>query len=318
MKICTTTGTYTAHYGIKEGYRVIREAGFEGIDWSLDNAWNYHQVITAEKLENLSIFEKSQEEIAKYYAEELAAIRENGLEICQVHAPFEGFCYGRPEVSEYAISIYKNMIPFLDGLGARNLIIHGMTKNEKMVDLTYEDTVRINLHMYESLIPELQKAKHLRVCLENLPTDNFLLGRSFWEGCCTDPHVAAEWVDYLNGKAGKECFGICLDTGHLNVIRKPFYTYVPILGKRIFALHLHDNMQNSDSHLIPYMGGVKWNDLLEQLKAVGYEGDISFEIGAHVRPDRIPEALIPNFLGVVREIGAYFRDQIQAIGGETK
>ena len=318
MKLCITSGTYVSRYGIRDGYRMIREAGFEAIDWTIDVAWKFSEVLEAERLENLCIFEKSQEEIAAHYAEELAEIRANGLTISQAHAPFESYCHDRPEFSEYAIRVYRGMIPFLDSVGCKHLIIHGMTKNEKMEDLSYEDTVRINLHLYESLIPELRAAKTLKVCLENLPTDNFLLGRSFWEGCCSDPHVAAEWVDYLNDKAGKECFGICMDTGHLNVLRKPFHFYVPIVGKRIIALHLHDNLQNSDSHLIPYVGAVKWKDLLVELGKIGYEGDLSFECGNNFAPLRLPDALVPAFSRAVVEIGEYFRDRIQAAKGETK
>ena len=311
MKISIQSETLVKYYGMEDAYGMIGEAGFEALDWNIDTAWNFDEVKASEKLENLCIFEKSLEEIQEHYAQTLAVIRKNGLEIVQAHAPFECYAPHRPDITEYAISIYKKIIPFLDDLGCKNLIIHGMTKNENMAYLSAEDAEAINLHMYESLIPTLQKAKGLKVCLENLPTDTFTLGRGFWEGCCSDPHTAAEWIDRLNKKAGKECFGLCLDTGHLNLLRKPFYSYVPVLGSRLCALHLHDNLQNSDSHLLPYVGSVVWDDLLQELKKIGYSGDISFETCAQTSKNRLPRELTPAFLSTIVEIGRYFRSQIQ-------
>lgn len=312
MKISIQSETLVKYYGMEDAYGMIREAGFEAIDWNIDTAWDFEQVKKAERLEGLCIFEKSQEEIAAHFAEELAIIQKNGLQIVQAHAPMECYAPRRPDVMEYATSIYKNIIPFLDSLGCKHLIIHGMTKNELMEDITAEDAERMNLQMYESLIPALREAKQLKVCIENLPTDTFRLGRGFWEGCASDPHIAAAWIDSLNEKAGKECFGHCLDTGHLNVLRKPFYSFVPVLGKRICALHLHDNLQNSDSHILPYTGSVFWGDLLTELKKVGYDGDLSFETCAQTSRNRLPRPLTPVFLTAIAEIGRYFRDQLQA------
>ena len=48
-------------------------------------------------------------------------------------------------------------------------------------------------------------------------------------------------IDRYNSIAGKECFGLCLDMGHLNLLNLDMSWYIPILGKRITALHVHDN-----------------------------------------------------------------------------
>lgn len=311
MKLSIQTETLMKYFGMEDAYGMIREAGFEAIDWNIDTSWDFDEVKKAKELKNLCIFEKSLDEIRAHYAPELAVIRKNGLTITQAHAPMECYAPGRPDILEYAISIYKKIIPFLDELGCKHLIVHGMTKNENMEDLSPEDAVALNLHLYESLIPELQAAKQLKVCLENLPTDSMKLGRCFWVGCCSNPYTAAEWIDYLNEKAGKKCFGLCLDTGHLNVLRIPFHDYIPILGERIVALHIHDNNQNSDSHLMPYVGSIFWKDFLTELKKVGYSGDLSFETCAQTSVNRVPRELTPVFLRTFRAIAAYFRSQLQ-------
>jgi len=311
MKLSIQSESLVKYYGMEDAYRMIREAGFEAIDWNIDTCWDFDAVKNAEKLEGLCLFEKSPEEVRAHYAEELAVIRKNGLEITQAHAPFECYAPGRPDILEYAISIYKKMIPFLDEVGCRHLVIHGLTKNEQMEALSPKEAEELNLHLYESLIPELQKARQLKVCLENLPTDSMLLGRAFWTGCCSDPHVAAAWIDRLNEKAGKKCFGLCLDTGHLNVLRLPFHSYVPVLADRIVCVHIHDNNQNSDSHLMPYVGSIFWKDFLAELKKVGYSGDLSLETSAQTSKNRVPRELTPVFLRTFRTIANYFRTQLQ-------
>ena len=311
MKISIQSETLVKYFGAEDAYGMIREVGFEAIDWNIDTAWDFDVIRKAERLEGLCLFEKPLDEWRTHYATELEVIRKNGLTITQAHAPFECYAPGRPDILEYAIAIYKKMILFLDEVGCKHLIIHGITKNEHMDSLSPAEAEALNMHLYESLIPELRQAKQLKVCLENLPTDSMLLGRCFWTGVCSDPHEAAAWIDRLNEKAGKTCFGLCLDTGHLNVLRLPFHAYVPILGERIACVHIHDNNQNSDSHLMPYVGSIFWKNFLSELKKIGYTGDLSFETCAQTSVNRVPRALTPVFLRTFAAIANYFRSQLQ-------
>ena len=309
MKICIESYSLVDQYGAEKAYRMIRDAGFEGIDWNF--GWNFSAISSAEVLEGLSVFEKSPVEIEAYYAEELAEIRRNGLDIVQAHAPFPCYLPCRPDILDYAISIYKNLIPFLDSVGCKNVIVHGISKNEHMDELTPASCTELNMRLYESLIPVLQECKQITVCLENLFTTHLKLARGYWEGCCSDPHTAAEWIDHLNEAAGKKCFGLCLDTGHLNLLRKPFFSYVPIVGDRIVALHIHDNLQLADNHLLPYMGSIRWRDFVPELKAVGYNGDLCFETFAQTDKKRLPEELLPTFLRLIYQIGSYFKQEFE-------
>ena len=76
----------------------------------------------------------------------------------------------------------------------------------------------MNIRFYASLIPALLKS-NVTVCLENLPVGRNR-GMDKLEGICCDPQDAAELIDTLNGMAGREVFGLCLDSGHLNLIRR--------------------------------------------------------------------------------------------------
>ena len=299
-------------FGIEDGYRMIREAGFEAIDWNLDHAWKTAEIQTAEHLEGHCIFERPLSEILAHYEEELNCIRKNGLVITQGHAPFPAYVPGRDDILEYAIGIYRNLILFCDQVGCPRIVIHGIAfRQNDAAEETEEDNYRRNLHLYESLIPALQQTKNVTVCLENLFSRYDTLGNGFRDGHCSDAHEAVEMIDLLNEKAGKHCFGLCLDTGHLNLLRRNFRSYIPQLGNRIVALHIHDNSQDNDRHLAPYTGNICWEEFLREMKRIGYRGDLSFETFAQVRGNRLPQELAPAFLRLINQIGVYFKSQLE-------
>ena len=312
MLISVQSQDLVDEFGMEEGYRMIREAGFDAIDWNLDHAWKKTALLSAQKLEGICIFERPLSEIMAHYEAELACIRKNGLKITQGHAPFPAYVPGREDILEYAIGVYRNLILFCEEAGCPRIVIHGIGfKQEDAAEETAEDTRRRNLHLYESLIPTLQQTKNVTVCLENLFSRYDALGAGFRDAHCSDPHEAVEMIDLLNEKAGKRCFGLCLDTGHLNLLRRNFRTYIPILGERIVALHINDNSQDNDRHLAPYAGNICWEEFLREMERIPYRGDLNFETFAQVRRVRLPQELAPAYLRLIAQIGEYFRTRLE-------
>ncbi|MCI8623967.1 MAG: sugar phosphate isomerase/epimerase [Provencibacterium sp.] len=307
MLICVQTGGVSDELGFERGCGLLRESGFEGIDWNINRAWDQEE-LRAGKLSGC-IFEKPLPEILAYYREDLEAIRKNGLAISQAHAPFPAHIRGVPELEPYAVEIFKGCIRLCDAVDCNNLIIHGISVSPGEPELSYEDVERLNFRIFEPLIPLLSET-NVTVCLENLFAT--VDGRHF-EGTCSNPQEAVRLIDTLNERAGKECFGLCLDTGHLNLLRKNIREYVRVLGPRIKALHIHDNDGSRDEHLMPFTGTVRWNDFTSALKEVGYTGDLSFETFNQVKSPRMDAAYIPIFLRAIYGVGEIFRERIQGI-----
>ncbi len=308
MKISVQTGGIVPDCGdMEKGYRWIREAGFQALDWNIDKAWNSAKV--AKKQLEHCIFEDSLEEIQNYYAEELAIIRKNGLELFQAHAPAPAYVKDFPEFNDYAIRIYQQCIRFCGSIGLRRLVIHGISLMVDDKTQTPESIREMNLHLFESLIPTLLETDVV-VCLENLPAGNYQ--GHIMEGICSEPEEAIWYIDHLNEKAGKECFGLCLDTGHLNLLGKNQAVYIHKLGKRIKALHLHDNRGALDDHLMPYTGNIIWKDVIGALRDVGYEGTLNFETFKQVRPPKVDEQAVPILLRTICEIGEMFRGWMES------
>ena len=304
MKICVQDGGLYSVHGFKDTYQILRKAGFEAIDWNIDVELRGGS-IRAGNYEGTHIFEKSVDEILAYYKEELDAIREAGLTISQAHAPFPYYDreFVKPEASDYMIGVYKKIILFLDRVGCKNLIVHGANLDKKDTKSIAEINA-LNKKLYTSLIPELQQTNVI-VCLENLFT------KGITEGHCSNPYDAAREIDELNALAGKECFGLCVDTGHLNITSGDFRRYFPIVGKRVKALHIHDNDGITDLHKAPYSGTINWKHFYTALKEIGYEGDLSFETFNQTDPSVIERDLELPWFTLIAEIGKFFRKKIE-------
>ena len=44
MNISVQSGGLIRFWGYEKGYKMIREAGFDGIDWNIDGAWSGAEV----------------------------------------------------------------------------------------------------------------------------------------------------------------------------------------------------------------------------------------------------------------------------------
>lgn len=307
MDISVQSGGIIDRAGKEKCYASIKEAGFTAIDWNIDidlSPADIRGLTYAGK----GVFERSIQEVIAHHTEELEIIRKNGLTITQAHAPFPAYVAGHPEVLEFMIHVYENCIRLCHHADCKNLVIHSISLEEKDYTNTPETIAALNQHLYESLIPTLLEC-NVTVCLENL----FTHGAAPVEGACSDPHEAVAWIDALNAKAGREVFGFCLDVGHLQLLGKNLRTYIPILGKRIKALHIHDNDGRKDLHLAPMTGTVNWDILCDCLKQIGYDGDLSFETFMQVRiAQRFDDELLMPWLNLIYKMGESFRKKIQS------
>lgn len=108
---------------------------------------------------------------------------------------------------------------------------------------------------------EFAAERGVRICVENLPD-----GISTW-GTLSEIVEAAD----------SEMVGYCLDAGHswcsgINPAR-----WVPIMGRKLFVTHFHDNHGQKDEHLSPGFGTIPWDELLLALRD-NFHGTVNFEV----------------------------------------
>lgn len=85
------------------------------------------------------------------------------------------------------------------------------------------------------------------------------------------------YLEYVLENIQDDNVGMCLDSGHLHVFFDDEFNF-ELAKNRIFAVHLHDNDQSDDLHLLPFDGTVNWKFIVQKLKECNYGGPVTLEI----------------------------------------
>ena len=270
IRIAVQTGGPEELLGIDGAYRLISEAGFDGVDANIDHLLS-GQDIRERRLS--PAFEAEGKAALAYFKPWKDAAEKYSLDNYQAHAPFPSYVAGEDGAyNEKLIGMLKICLMGCDYIGCRRLIIHPffLGYNDQ---LTPEREWEVNLERYSALIPAA-KEYGVTICLENMFTGH---NHKIYSACCSDITTACAYIDELNRRAGAKCFGFCLDTGHLLLLGKDIKNSMTQLGDRIEAFHVHDNNGLDDQHLAPYMGVLDWERFIEGLRAIGYDKTMSFE-----------------------------------------
>ena len=88
------------------------------------------------------------------------------------------------------------------------------------------------------------------------------------------------YLDYVIENIENDNVGICFDSGHCHAHFNDDLDFDKFKN-RIFAVHLHDNDQSGDQHLLPFDGTLDWNETINKLKQSNYDGPVTLEIHHH-------------------------------------
>jgi len=245
-------------FGEEEAYRLIKEAGFDGIDL---------QTMHKRDLLNGHIE-------AAHHTKHL--LEEIGL-ICNLaHAPFRNCRYGMAfDLSEPAFREIVNALEYASIVGVKYVVVHGILTPEEA--RTYS-SLQYNYQFFKALAPF---ADQFGVCiaLENVG-----------EGV-PNPLVVHELLRMLDDP----CFVTLVDTGHARLCYVRPQDFIRDLPRgSLRGLHIQDNRGEKDDHLLPGMGILNWDKILKALAEVGYEGDFNLEVHGFFKcfeAENLPAAL---------------------------
>jgi len=99
---------------------------------------------------------------------------------------------------------------------------------------------------------------------------------------------AIERAAWLLAQIGSPRFGLCFDAGHFNaqISKVPELNLLARFGRRLMALHLHDNegpvlrALEDDQHRLPFDGTTDWPAQMHKIAETGYRGPVSLEVNA--------------------------------------
>ncbi|MBR5311327.1 MAG: sugar phosphate isomerase/epimerase [Clostridia bacterium] len=165
--------------------------------------------------------------------------------------------------SETAVDDLLKWIDLYEAIGIRNAVLH-CDKLLAEKDTPAEEKYARNVEKLKIVEAHIKKNGYaIRICLENLKG-------------------LFETVDELNNiidQLDESCFGICLDTGHLNLCTGDQADFIRKAGKRLRALHIADNEGERDQHMMPYAkGNIKWDRVVKALNEIGYSELFNLEI----------------------------------------
>lgn len=192
------------------------------------------------------------------------------------------------------IEYYKKQIVGCAALGCHNLVIHPCCPGGWVWTGERDDkqlTLEGNLQVVESTLP-IAKEHNVVICLENLPFQYYSLAST---------SAVKELVRLIDDKNVK----ICFDTGHSNCMKEDIYETVKLIGDDLACLHIHDDKNRQDRHMIPFFGDIDWEGFTKGLKEISFNGVISLETVISPKlPEPMRETMQRSLAGVARYLAS--------------
>ncbi len=250
MKISTEIGSIASHIGEEKAVELVAKAGFD--------AWDFSMFDMCKKENGILVPTNHPTAQSGYlaFARKLKQIGiDNGIICNQGHAPFPS----SPQSKDWL----KRAIECVAEAGGDICIIHPMNNG----------TPQENAEMYFDLL-SFAKEHNVKIATENMWNWYENAEHSSFAACATPESFNAH-LDAVND----EFFVACLDIGHAEM--KGSETSAPemirALGKRLKALHIHDNDKLHDSHQIPFSMNIDFVAVVDALKEIGYDGYLTLE-----------------------------------------
>ncbi len=250
---------------------LYREAGFSHMEWSQRHTEMLLKEGTPEKMGN---------QVALW-------AKERNFSIPQGHLSFKGgLC------TDERIEQLKREVDLFQSAGITNAVLHANGGDDLPEQQRYDCWVQ-NIRILCDYI----KGTNLIFCLENLGSVPFT--------------HRAENLLHLISDCGGENLGICLDTGHLHMTHhrdgneQTTTEFVRTAGKRLRALHIHENNGKADDHQMPFSAkkSFDWREMIRALEESGYQGLFNLEIIGEA--DNAPLAVRHEKLKYVRFLCEY-------------
>ena len=250
MKLATTTSDVSELTRDPfEAVKLLSEAGFKHIDLSLYKIDSTESPFMQEGWEEYTL------RLGEY-------TRSLGCDFVQCHAPgsYNPFDYGENHAK--LISATIRAIEVCGILGIKNCVLHTGWIN----GITKEESFKENLDFVKNFFSTMEKTG-VNLLIENSTKVNMGDAYVFYDG-----KTMREFLEY----ASHPLLHACWDIGHAHV---EWHNYDDIvdLGDQLYALHIHDNRNGKDEHLLPYSGTVNMDEIMHALIRIGYKGAFTLE-----------------------------------------
>lgn len=244
MKLATTTSDFTM-FGASflDSIKLIHDAGFRYIDVGVNESLVGHDNWREDAKRLLD------------YAESL------DMKFVQAHSP-DGNAFDW-DYRDRLVEITDRSIELCGILGIPNIVVHSGW------DFTFtQDQFHEEAYKYHQLFFPTMEKYNINVLIENTTSKN-LGGYAAW-------FTGADMLEFLR-YANHPLMHAVWDTGHGNTEGNQ-YEQLVTLGKELYGIHVHDNSEHGDEHILPYLGTLNMDDLINGLMDADYKGYFTFEV----------------------------------------
>ncbi|MBQ9300746.1 MAG: sugar phosphate isomerase/epimerase [Clostridia bacterium] len=291
MIISTDNSVIRNALGDQRALRLIREAGFDGVDYSF-----YDMKEDLFALPDSQLYARA--DSIRATAEDL------GLCFPQSHAPFR-YRFGEGKNSKNYLDIVRSF-EFCARIGCTQMVIH--TLKFPVTDRT-TDVTAVNLEFLRGFLPYARNF-NVRIGVENLfVTDDR-------RGCFVGHHGTPEQLNAFLDRLDDPMFVACCDLGHAAIVgTEPEAFIAGMQPHRLTMLHVQDTDYRHDSHTLPHLGLQHWDAVTSALAAMGYQGAMNLEVLLYYA--RFPQELYPAALKLAAETARCLAADVERKRGQT-
>ena len=254
--ILSQTTTCAVKFGNEKAIELIAKAGFDAVDFSMHDLQNDNSILLSASF--------------KSYVEMLCEVAErNNVFFNQGHAV--SYIYHQDKEIARRLLIERNIraLEIAGLMGIKTLVIHPVESGDYIGREQY--VFEENVKYFNALLPYAHKYG-VRLACENMWCGDKAKGVRTGS-VCSNPYEHAYYVDAV----ADEMLVACLDVGHSSIAGRQAQDCIRVLGKRLGALHIHDNDYLDDMHTLPGLSEMNWDEITKALAQVDYRGDFTLE-----------------------------------------
>ena len=258
MKIATTTADFGAFCATDiERIRELHRAGFRYVDLSMYAFTPDHAYMQNDWQDAVLALRKEADAL--------------GMTFVQAHSQGGNPLKDDADHISFLLDATKRSIEICQMLGIQNTVVHsGHAKG-----VCKEEWFEKNRLFYKELFPTMERCG-VNVLIENSTAAN--MKDQYFVNSGKDMVEFLRFADHPQLHA-------CWDTGHANC-EGPQYEDILTLGDELYAIHYNDNHGAKDEHLLPYLGTLNHDEVMNALIDADFKGYFTLECTSSLIPYR--------------------------------
>ena len=249
-KVSLNHAQLSSVYGDFRALELLKENGFDGVDFSLENALN------------TGLLNASEKEIKNYFSSLKEKAQELGLTVFNAYLPM-------PCADEMA---RENAVKAAAWLGAEYLTLCPIVLEK--AENNYKKNKALNTAYYLALKPVMEEYG-VKVAVENRSLKSNDVWR-FFAGKPSAVSSAEKLLDLLEELG--DGFYASLDVGHAYLAGEDPAETATLLGNKLALVRLWDTDIAKERRVPPSFGYINFSALMQALKEMYYQGALNFDV----------------------------------------